>query len=157
MRLCLCSSSCQCLILSGFYYLDQAWLQSVHQGQWEVGKRRHRKHRPWGGGQNPGGGHGIFWYVKTPSTTSTVYRKHVIEMCCVCVQLCSGSDAMSCRTSRRSWLRLREERPESRGGSASRKHWTLKWATLLSSGSQQVFRICFIKKKSAKCLGYVLF
>lgn len=45
---------------------------------------------------------------------------------CMCVhtQLCSGSAATSCRTLRRSWLRSREERPASRGGSASRKHWT---------------------------------
>lgn len=74
---------------------------------------------------------------RPPPYCSTVSRKHVMEMCCACVQLCSGSDAMSCRTSRRSWLRLREERPESREGSASRKHWTRKWAALLSSGSQQ--------------------
>ena len=43
---------------------------------------------------------------------------------CLSLQPCSGSAATSCRTSRRSWPRSREARPGSRGGSASRKHWT---------------------------------
>lgn len=129
-----------CHLYPGFYYLDQAWLQPVHQGQWEVGKRWHWEHRPGGRGQNPRGGHGIFGYVDTLSVTLyrwTIYRKRMIEVCFVYVQLCSGSAAMSFRTLKRSWLRSREERPESRGESASRKHWTLKWAALLSRHSIQ--------------------
>lgn len=134
----------KCLVYSGFYYLDQAWLQSVHQSQWEVGKRRHREHRPWGWGQNTRGGHGILWYVHTPSTSiplKCIQEVYEWLRCVVCVQLCSGSDAMSCRTLRRSWHRSREERPESRGGSASRKHWTLKWVTVLSLVSQWVVHV----------------